>query len=353
MKSIATIKVGSLKDPDPEKRGKVAVREIPVPEVGDEDVKIKVAYCSICGSDPHVIGGIFGWTPPYGLGHEVSGVIVELGKKAAENGRLKVGDRVAGNFLHFCGKCYYCQNGQQQFCENIPEGNAGMAEYTVWHESQVYKLPDEISLRKGCLLEPLSIAVRIADKINMKVGRRIAINGSGPIGLLALQVLKMYGATSLTVFEPIEERRNVALEFGADYVVDPIANDIAVKTAEITGGRGYDVVIDASGATKAVAALPKIAAKGGTVLYAGMYPNTFEMPLNLYQYCYMNELTITGFYVSPYCYPRAVQLLPKMKLDKFIEKSFPLDQPEAAFEAQMSAKYLKVLIECNHDLADL
>lgn len=352
MKQIATVKVGSLKDTDPAKRGKVVVRDIPVPELGDEDVKIKVAYCSICGSDPHVVEGIFGWTPPYGMGHEVSGVIVELGKTAAK-GKLKVGDRVAGNFLHFCGKCYYCQNGQQQFCENIPEGNAGMAEYTVWHESQVYKLPDEISLRKGCLLEPASIAVRIADKIDMKVGKRIAINGSGPIGLLALQVLKMYGATSLTVFEPLEERRQVAIEFGADYVVDPIAEDIVAKTMELTNGRGYDVVIDASGAVKAVAALPLIAAKGGMVLYAGMYPNTFEMPLNLYKHCYMNELTVTGFYVSPYTYPRAVQILPKLKLDKFIEKSFSIDQPEEAFAAQVSAKYLKVMIECNADLADL
>ena len=351
MKSIATVKVGFLNDPDPAKRGVVAVRDIPIPELGDEEVKIKVAYCSICGSDPHVIGGIFGWAPPYGLGHEVSGVIVELGKVAAK-GKLKVGDRVAGNFLHFCGKCYYCRNGQQQFCENIPEGNAGMAEYTVWNESQVYKLPDEISLRKGCLLEPTSIAVRIADKINMKVGKRIAINGSGPIGLLTLQVLKMYGATSLTIFEPVEERRKAALAFGADFAVDPFAEDITAKAMALTEGRGYDVVIDASGAVKAVAALPGIAAKGGMVLYAGMYPNSFEMPLNLYQYCYTNEITVTGFYVSPYTYPRALQMLPKMKLDPFIEKSFPIDQPEEAFAAQMSGKYLKILIECNPDLAN-
>jgi 2-desacetyl-2-hydroxyethyl bacteriochlorophyllide A dehydrogenase len=352
MKSIATVKLGSLKDPDVSKRGKVAVRDIPVPEVGDEDVKIKVAYCAICGSDPHLVEGIFGWDVPFGMGHEVSGVITELGKKATLKG-LKVGDRVAGNFLHFCGTCYYCQNEQQQFCENIPPGNAGMAEYTVWHQSQVYKLPDDISLREGCLLEPTSIAVRIADKVNMKAGKRVAINGSGPIGLLTLQMLKMYGATSLTVFEPIADRRAVAKEFGADYVVDPIANNVVEEAMKITDGRGYDVVIDASGAIKAVATLPQITAKGGTLLYAAMYPNTFEMPINLYKYCYINELTITGFYVSPYTYPRALQMLPKMKLDKFIEKSFMIDQAEEAFAAQVSGKYLKILIECNSDIADL
>lgn len=81
MKSISVVKVGSLRDPDESKRGKVAVRDVPVPEVGDEDVKIKVAYCAICGSDPHLVENIFGWEIPFGLGHEVSGVVVELGKK--------------------------------------------------------------------------------------------------------------------------------------------------------------------------------------------------------------------------------------------------------------------------------
>ena len=102
MKSITVVKVGSLRDPDPEKRGKVAVTDIPEQPLGDEDVRIKVAYCAICGSDPHLVENIFGWEPPYGMGHELSGVIVEVGPKATKKG-LKVGDRVAGNFLHFCG----------------------------------------------------------------------------------------------------------------------------------------------------------------------------------------------------------------------------------------------------------
>ena len=352
MKSVAVVKLGSLKDPDPEKRGKVAVRDIPEPVVGEEDVKIKVAYCAICGSDPHLIEGIFGWAVPFGLGHEVSGVIVELGKKAALKG-LKIGDRVAGNFLHFCGVCYYCQNGQQQFCENIPEGNSGMSEYVVWHESQVYKLPDNISLRKGCLLEPTSIGIRIADKVQLKAGQRLAINGGGPIGLITLQVLKRCGATSITVFEPIKERRDIAKKFGADYVVDPIACNVVEEMKKITSGRGYDAVVDASGAIAAVKTLPELVAKGGILLYAAMYPKSFEMPFNLYKYCYTNEISVTGFYVSPYTFPRALQFLPEMELDDFITTSFPITQAEKAFEVHTSGKHLKVLIECNSDIAGL
>ena len=84
MKSITVVKVGSLRDPDPEKRGKVAVTDIPEQPLGDEDVRIKVAYCAICGSDPHLVENIFGWEPPYGMGHELSGVIVEVGPKATK-----------------------------------------------------------------------------------------------------------------------------------------------------------------------------------------------------------------------------------------------------------------------------
>ena len=101
MKSITVVKVGSLRDPDELKRGQVRVMDIPIQPLGPEDVRIKVAYCAICGSDPHLVENIFGWEVPFGLGHEVSGVIVELRSKATKKG-LKISDRVAGNFLRFC-----------------------------------------------------------------------------------------------------------------------------------------------------------------------------------------------------------------------------------------------------------
>ena len=87
MKSIQVVKVGSLRDPNPETRGQVKVVDIPEQVLGDEDVRIKVAYCAICGSDPHLVENIFGWDPPYGMGHELSGVITEVGPKAGPEGR--------------------------------------------------------------------------------------------------------------------------------------------------------------------------------------------------------------------------------------------------------------------------
>ena len=354
MKTLCGVYVGDMKDPNPETRGKVDLVDIPEPEMGPLDVRIKVAYCAICGSDPHVVGGCFGEAPgstdPIPLGHEVSGVITELGPEANHKG-LKVGDRVAGNFLRFCGGCYYCQNGQQQFCENGNDYNRpGMAPEIIWHEDQVYKLPDSVSLKEGCLLEPMSIIIRMMDKSNMKAGMRVCVSGGGPIGLMALQTYKMFGATKLTLIEPIAERREIAKEFGADYCIDPINEDVRAKADEITGGLGYDVVLDASGSVHAVEPLPDIAAKCGTLIYGAQYPNDYEMPFNISKYCYFKELTITGVYVAPYAYPRALQMLTRMNLKPLTSKVFDLDDGVEAFKAQLSGKYPKILIKCNPDL---
>ncbi|MFF1254400.1 zinc-binding dehydrogenase [Pseudarthrobacter sp. NPDC058329] len=347
MRTVAVTKIGSLRNPDEHARGRIGLVDFPEPTLGPEDVRIRVAYSAICGSDPHLAEGFFGTDVPIGLGHELSGVVEALGSTAHRNG-LKVGDRVAGNFLRFCGTCTPCRGGQQQFCEHIQEYNRpGMAETVTWHESQVYKLPDHVSLLKGCLLEPTSVAVRIADKTHIKVGDRVVICGGGPIGQLALQVLKMSGATSLTLIEPIAERREAALRRGADVVIDPTSEDQNLRAKEITAGSGFDVVIDASGSTRAVRGLLDIAAKGATVVYGAMYPHDFEMPLNLSDYLYLKELTLTGVFVSPYAFPRALQILPYLEVDELTEMVFDLEDAEAAFATHVSGAHPKVVIRCN------
>ncbi|WP_448811241.1 zinc-dependent alcohol dehydrogenase [Agromyces bauzanensis] len=347
MRTVAVTKIGSLRDPDEDARGRIGVVDFPDQPLGPEDVRIRVAYAAICGSDPHLAEGFFGTDVPIGLGHEISGVIEALGESAHRNG-LQIGDRVAGNFLRFCGTCRPCQEGKQQFCEHIQDYNRpGMAETVTWHESQVYRLPDEVSLLKGCLLEPTSVAVRIADKTNIRVGDRVAICGGGPIGQLALQVMRMHGATSLTMIEPIAERREMALRHGAEFAIDPITEDQSARAAEITGGRGYDIVIDASGSPRAVLGLLDLAAKGATVVYGAMYPADFRMPLNLSDFLYLKELTLTGVFVSPYAFPRALQILPHLDLDELTQSVFGLEDAAEAFAVHVSGAHPKVVIRCN------
>lgn len=348
MRTVAVTKIGSLRDPDESARGIIDLVDLPEPELGPEDVRIRVAYSAICGSDPHLAEGFFGTDVPIGLGHELSGVVEALGQRANRNG-LQIGDRVAGNFLRFCGTCTACRTGRQQFCEHMQEYNRpGMAETVTWHESQVYKLPDDVSLLKGCILEPTSVAVRIADKTSIRVGDRVAICGGGPIGQLVLQVMKMSGATSLTLIEPIAERREMALRHGADAVIDPITENQAQCAEEITGGSGYDVVIDASGSPRAVSALLDIAAQGATVVYGAMYPRDFEMPLNLSDYLYLKELTLTGVFVSPYAFPRALQILPYLDVNELTQSVFDIEDAAEAFAMHVSGRFPKVLLRCNH-----
>lgn len=348
MRTVAVTKIGSLRDPDESARGIIDLVDLPEPELGPEDVRIRVAYSAICGSDPHLAEGFFGTDVPIGLGHELSGVVEALGQRANRNG-LQIGDRVAGNFLRFCGTCTACRTGRQQFCEHMQEYNRpGMAETVTWHESQVYKLPDDVSLLKGCILEPTSVAVRIADKTSIRVGDRVAICGGGPIGQLVLQVMKMSGATSLTLIEPIAERREMALRHGADAVIDPITENQAQRAEEITGGSGYDVVIDASGSPRAVSALLDIAAQGATVVYGAMYPHDFEMPLNLSDYLYLKELTLTGVFVSPYAFPRALQILPYLDVNELTQSVFDIEDAAEAFAMHVSGRFPKVLLRCNH-----
>jgi (R,R)-butanediol dehydrogenase/meso-butanediol dehydrogenase/diacetyl reductase/L-iditol 2-dehydrogenase len=351
MRTVAITKIGSLRDPDEQTRGRIGVVDFPDQPLGPEDVRVRVAYSAICGSDPHIAEGYFGTDVPIGIGHELSGIIEALGERAHRNG-LRVGDRVAGNFLRFCGTCTPCRDGKQQFCEHIQDYNRpGMAETVTWHESQVYVLPDDVSLLKGCMLEPASVAVRIADKTNLRVGDRVAICGGGPIGLLALQVMKLRGATSLTLIEPIAVRREMALRYGAEHVIDPVLQDQVALSAAITDGRGFDVVIDASGSPRAVAGLLDLAAKGATVVYGAMYPHDFAMPLNLSDYLYLKELTLTGVFVSPYAFPRALQILPHLDLDELTRVVFDLENATEAFAAHVSGAHPKVIIQCN-DIAD-
>lgn len=352
MKQLQVVKVGSLKEKDENKRGQVAVRDVPLREIGPEEVKIKVAYCAICGSDPHSVENFFNQEVPFGLGHELSGIVVELGEKAKDKG-LKVGDRVAGNFLAFCGTCYYCQNGQEQFCEHTDRHNfPGFSEYVIWHESQVYKLPDTVSLKTGCLLEPISIATRIMDKLDMKFGMRVAICGGGPIGLLTLQSIAMFGASKVAMIEPIEDRRKLALKYGASDVIDPIHQNLQEETDKITDGMGFDVVIDCSGSIHAVEGLLGITAKGGKLLYAAQYPHGYKLPLDLTEYLYFKEITISGVFIAPYAYPRALQMLERYKLDEFTEHVYPLDKGAEAFADQVTGKHVKILIQCNEDIRE-
>lgn len=348
---MKTVAVTRWADKETGDKGQIGVVDFPMPVVSPTDVLVKVAFCSICGSDPHLVQvgkDMDGWETPFGLGHEVSGIVSELGPEATISG-LKVGDRVACQFFKACGVCVNCRHGRENACLSIARGcNAGMAEYVVCDEQQVFKIPDAVSLEEACLLEPLSIGVRAVETANIRVGSAVAISGAGSLGLMILQLAKMAGASSATVIEPMAEKLELAAELGADYCINPKTDDVLARAMKITGDFGFGSVIESSGAPTATKAAMDILAAGGTAVFFAMYPTDYELPLNLFDHFYLKEQTVKGFWNSSFrTFPQSMALLPRMNMKALIHKVFPLEDAVAGFEAQATGRYAKILIKCS------
>ena len=200
----------------------VRVEEVPEPSPGAGEVKVKIAYCGICGTDPDIYDGSFGllkapwWPkPPFPTGHEASGVIAELGPGLL--GDYKVGQRVAMNFRCYCGKCYYCRNKMEQFCEHVVSYESGFSEYALYPEGCLYALPEEVSLEHGAMLEPVTVAVHAVDLGNLAPGKTVAISGAGTIGSLVQQIAIRAGAARVLVSDPIRQKREMAKALGGRF----------------------------------------------------------------------------------------------------------------------------------------
>ncbi|GAA0182542.1 zinc-dependent alcohol dehydrogenase family protein [Clostridium sediminicola] len=323
---------------------------IPEPQpVGDDYVKIKIAYAGICGTDAHILKGHFDPMIPPGpftLGHESSGVIVELGPKANVKG-LKVGDKVSYYYNYHCGKCHFCRNGQENLCTHIEFNMSSMCEYICVTEQQVYKLPESISLLQGALAEPASFCMRSVDQAKVIPGKTVVISGGGAIGLMTLQIAKLAGGSKITVIEPVAKKREIALSLGATHVIDPINENLQERVSEITKGIGYDCVIECSGARPTIQSMLDIASPGANVVYAAMYGDA-AVEANLWM-LFAKEINITAPHQSPYCWERTMNILPDLNLDIFNQCVYPIEQCEEAFAEQKTSIHTKVIIKIDED----
>ena len=338
--------------------GVLEVQNIPEPVCEPDEIKVKIAYAGICGSDPKILEGTVGAAFPAGaiggplavtpmrpgvkiLGHEASGTIVEIGKDV--KGDFKIGQKVAMNFRKTCGGCYYCQNKMEHFCERVTPFDGVMAEYGSFKESLVYKLPENLPLDEGAFLEPLSIAVHTVDIAKVKVGDSVIITGGGPIGLLTLQVAVKAGAAKILVSEPVAEKRELAKRFGADVTVDPLNEDLLAIANKFTNGRGFNVCIEATGIAPLARQLILLSERCGNIVWAGVYPGNIDLGVPIF-YMYSKELSIHSVKLAPYSFPRALEILPKLDLKPMITE-FPLDDAVKAFEAHKKGKAIKILLK--------
>jgi (R,R)-butanediol dehydrogenase/meso-butanediol dehydrogenase/diacetyl reductase len=335
---------------------KVEVADVPEPTPGPGTVKVKVGFNGICGTDLHeyYAGPIFFPTEPHPLthqqmplvmGHEFAGVITDIG--AGVIGWAE-GDRVAIEPIYKCGHCAACQAGNYNICAQIGfhglMSDGGMAEYTVVPIGMLHKLPDNVSMKLGALVEPMSVAYHAATLGDVKAGDTAMVFGAGPIGIGLWFALRGKGIDDAFVVEPSATRRASIEALGAR-TLDPAALDVPAFIANHTNGRGADAVFDAAGVTPAVeTALACVGARRPMVSVA-IYEKPLTTPLlNLV----MNESRIQG----SLCYTSAdfqavIALMSQDAYDTtgWVESIAIDDIIDEGFEALHAGAKMKVLVD--------
>ncbi len=329
--------------------GHVELRDIPEPQVGPGQVKIKVQAAGICGTDLHIYKDEFRSWPPVVLGHEVAGEVVDIG--AGVEG-VAIGERVTTEtYFITCGQCRYCRTGHANLClsrRSIGSGvNGGFTNYVVVPFRNIHALPELVDYRAGALTEPLACVVHaVLTTPTVSPGDVAVIAGPGAIGLLALQVVKAAGATAVVLGTNGDEQRLVlASELGADHVVNVQHDDPAELVAALTPeGLGADVVYECSGAGPAAQQLLTLTRRGARYVQIGLFGKPVAWDLD--QICF-RELVVTGSNASvPSAWIRALQLLESglVQTKPLITADYEVTDWQAAFDGFTQKTAIKTLL---------
>ena len=328
---------------------KFEVREMKFAPLAPHQVLVENRACGICGTDVHLYHGEEGSAavnPPVVLGHEYSGVVVDIGPEV--NG-VKVGDHVTIDPNIYCGHCMPCRMGKKQNCENLfalgVNVNGGFAEYSVCPDTQCFKVSDDLDFDVAAMAEPLACAIHGVDQAGIVPGQVALIVGGGAIGLLMVQLAKLSGAATVILSEPVEMRRKIGLEVGADAVIDPIQEDISERLKEICGRTGADVVIECVGKEFAVEQAIKAAGFGANIMLFSVPSVHATIQLPLFD-IYKKELHIMGSMINPDTHQRAVNLLNsgRLRIKDLITHVYDLEHLEEAIHMQMSSESIKVVV---------
>lgn len=329
---------------------KVEIKDIPVPEISEDQVLIKTHTAGVCGSDLHLFLGTHPFRKaPAILGHEITGEIVKTG---AEVSNLKVGDRVTVEPQLGCGHCHFCHDGNENLClskqvPGTPNWIGTFAEYFPAPASKVYKLADNVSYETGTLIEPLAVAVHAMHRVDIGTkGRSLLILGSGTIGLLALAVAKAQGYNLIICTDTAAYNREMALKFGADYAFDPLVDDIPAKVKEINGGTGVDVSLVCAGAPNIIDQASSSTRKLGVVGVVAMI--TKNIPVYTYGFVFNEQKLIGSMTYAPKYFAEAVELVNNgLNLKEYVTQEFSLDEAQAALSclAEKKENVIKVIVK--------
>jgi L-iditol 2-dehydrogenase len=296
-----------------EEYNRFALRDVPVPAFGTDEVLVRVRACGICGSDVHGMDGSTGRRiPPLIMGHEAAGIVEETGSGVTG---WKPGDRVTFDSTVYCGACWHCRRGEINLCDNrrvlgVSCGeyrrDGAFAELVAVPARILYRLPDGLPFAEAAMVEALSIAVHAAGRAPVRLGDTALVVGAGMIGLLAVQALKARGCGLVAAVDVAPDRLELARSLGADKVIDTGKADAAAQIGKLTDGRGADVVVEAVGLEAAVRTAISCARKGGTVVLIGNVAPDVGLPL---QAVVTREISLLGSCASRGEYPACLELM--------------------------------------------
>ncbi len=333
------------------RHGDIRIVDIPVPEIGQEEILVKTKVCGVCGSD------VLKWyrekKKSISFGHEVSGIVAKIGKKVEG---FQKGDRV---FVHHhvpCYICQYCRKGYYTMCAMFHQTNIdprGFAEYIRVpmlnvRQGGVIKLPDNVSFEAASLIEPIACCVRGLKKTNLQMQDTVLIIGAGFSGLAHLQLVKMMGAGLVVVTDFFDFKLKKAKMLGADFTINPSCQKVKEKLYQINEGKGADLVVVTPASTKTIKEAIDLVGKGGTLYLFG--PTSPEDYVSIFPFTFFfSEINlITTYSASPLETHAVCKLLKEKKINaqELITHRFSIDKIEEAVElATKAEESLKVVIE--------
>ncbi len=326
--------------------GQLALVSLPKPEVRPGALLVRVAASGICGTDPHILHGLYPANLPLVPGHEFAGVVEAVGDGVDG---FTAGDHVAVDPNILCGTCSFCRRGKSHLCKNLVALGVnipgGFAEFCSVPVAQAYQLPRDFPLAHAALAEPVGCCLRGVDLAGIVSGDRVVIFGAGPMGAIILQLALIQGASEVIVIDPQPGRRKRAEALGASWTIDP-ARESGAAAIRSRHPDGAEVVFDCSGNVEAVKVAMAIVMRGGTVMLYGVCHKDHDLVVNPF---WINdaEITIRGSYNNPNTMSRALDLLisGRLNADAVATHRYPLNEGLEAFKATGSDECLKVLIE--------
>ena len=330
----------------------VVVEEVPIPTPGPGQALVQVKACAICTWEQRVYSGVESTLYPLLGGHEVSGVLAEVGPGVQI--KAKPGDHVIVSRLHRCFQCASCRRGLDSNCDNswsqrqpgVPMGPGGLAEYVLADGYQIFTTVGDVPFVESCLSEPLSCVLRSIVKSGVEPGDNVVIIGAGVMGLLHLIMLQRLGARVM-VSEPNPVRAAKARELGALETIDPSKESLVERVKALTNGRGAEVVIVDVGVAAAIQEAIQAVAKGGRLMvYASVYPRGSSITIdpNLF---HSKEIVLTGTVSQGQGeFLQAVGLITTRAVDMrpLITSVFPFSQLRDGLEAAMNGNNYRVIV---------